>query len=506
MNPAAKNPSSQADQPWTLSRLAAYEHRLYADESLDDDTLEERDRPLAKTLDPASSPSRIIQSWLDHPSPSSNGSNLGPTLHSAARLGTQLLYLAYALLGLGLGFQLLKYNGSEPVNVSAFFGLVILLQLLFVIVTVLLALIGIPQPKALELSPGVRITRTLTELVTGLVARLSSFSLDAQKRSELNAFLGRAKGRLWLYQNPIRWQSCAIASKSGIAFNLGICLAILAAVTFSDRAFGWQTALDVSAESIHSIVSLLALPWAWLFGEGQGYPSLSQISGSQIVLKDGIRSLHTADLTSWWTFLLMGTITYGLLPRVLLALLSTRLTAQSLQRLDFSDAASQRLLRRLTPTQDAFTLNTEAPTTAYASKARPQPTQAPNANKLTAAVAWIAPSLWADQDIMSRISQQIDTRNINKLDNILVADPQALSKSLPDPSSRLAFVLESWLPPLEETKQLLREARSQVDPKTSIDVYLHSGDEEIRSSDLDVWCNAIQQLGDPYLNVGPISS
>ena len=407
----SKKPAASSTHPnWTLSQIVDFESRIHLDQKLDPNTLEQRDRTIRKSL-PSNSPqtnSSLLQHWLAYfkKSPFDTPS-VGETIQASSALGSKLIYLLYSLFGLLLGFQLLSYNGNEPVNVSAFLGLVILLQIAFVLLSTFLILVGIPKPSSLELSPTMRIARASLWSLSALILRLNRFSTDSHQHQFQLAFLGRLKGRLWLYNTPIRWLSFNIANKSGIAFNSGICLAILAAVTFSDRAFGWQTSLDLSAATIHSFASQLSLPWAWLFGEGTGYPSLDQITGSQIILKDGIRTLNTADLTSWWSFLLLATFTYGLLPRVLLSAISSQAYNKSLKQIDFHDAESQRIIRRLLPENETFAvdhpLSSETDSPSSHPKSPASPTPPPPTTSQT--IAWVTPSLWNKPDIQPRLTE-----------------------------------------------------------------------------------------------------
>ncbi|MDD9302958.1 MAG: DUF2868 domain-containing protein [Desulfobacter sp.] len=66
----------------------------------------------------------------------------------------------------------------------------------------------------------------------------------------------------------------------------------------TDLAFGWQSTLLQSGSQIHSLVSFLALPWSWILPESMGVPTLEQIEGSRILLKEGILGLATEHLVA----------------------------------------------------------------------------------------------------------------------------------------------------------------------------------------------------------------
>lgn len=133
----------------------------------------------------------------------------------------------------------------------------------------------------------------------------------------------------------------------GIAFNLGVIATTLALEWFTDLAFGWGSALEVSPQVVQEITRLIAAPWGWLAGEGVGYPTLEQVAGSRISLKDPLASLEAADLRSWRWFLVLSVITYGLLPRLLLLGASVLAQRRALATLPFTHARTQALYARL---------------------------------------------------------------------------------------------------------------------------------------------------------------
>jgi hypothetical protein len=74
----------------------------------------------------------------------------------------------------------------------------------------------------------------------------------------------------------------------------------------------------VQPSTIHGIAHLIALPWSWLFGDGVGVPTLEQVAGTRINLKDPLFLLSAEHLRSWRWFLVLSVFTYGLVPRLVL--------------------------------------------------------------------------------------------------------------------------------------------------------------------------------------------
>ncbi|MBW1718378.1 MAG: DUF2868 domain-containing protein [Deltaproteobacteria bacterium] len=118
--------------------------------------------------------------------------------------------------------------------------------------------------------------------------------------------MGLVKGKRQVYGSLFYWPVFMLAQIFMIGFNLGVLAATLLKVTGADIAFGWQSTVQVSTEWVFELVRAVALPWSWFVPAEIAYPSLSRITGSHMVLKDGIYSLATEDLVSWWPFLCLA--------------------------------------------------------------------------------------------------------------------------------------------------------------------------------------------------------
>lgn len=206
-----------------------------------------------------------------------------------------------ALAGISLIRGLLLYSGSDPVNVSVFFLLAIFPQALLCLVSAaILAVRG---------RAGLRIPlRPVFEL-----ALLRPGRFSGQSGFVRALLLGRG-----MPARLLAWDCVRSLHLGGLCFAVGSLGAFLASVAVTDLAFGWQSTLRVGAEGMRVVVSLLALPWSWLPPQWGLVPSLAQIEGSRIVLKDGIAALTSADLAAWWPFLAMCLLLYALLPRLVL--------------------------------------------------------------------------------------------------------------------------------------------------------------------------------------------
>nr|WP_295446582.1 DUF2868 domain-containing protein [uncultured Thiodictyon sp.] len=194
----------------------------------------------------------------------------------------------------------------------------------------------------------------LGRLIRPLVTRVSHWLLRqhlAATHQEVNdrtaSQVGRLRSQYALY-GPVSFLPMLIpAQVFGVAFNVGVIVTTVALEWFTDLAFGWGTALDLTPAFIHDLARAVAWPWGWLFGEGIGYPTLEQVAGSRILLKDPLFLLDAGHLRSWRWFLVLAVCTYGLLPRLLLLGASLLTQRHLLERLPFTQGRTQALYARL---------------------------------------------------------------------------------------------------------------------------------------------------------------
>jgi len=251
------------------------------------------------------------------------------------------------MTGSGLAFSFLNYRGTEPLNVSSYLGGFVLTQVFLLLLLVVMTLIRTWRRSPLRSSViYVFISGIIVSLI-GKLKRRAFKTFTGSKRDRLEAVMGLVKGKRQVYGSLFYWPVFMLAQIFMIGFNLGVLAATLLKVTGADIAFGWQSTVQVSTEWVFELVRAVALPWSWFVPAEIAYPSLSRITGSHMVLKDGIYSLATEDLVSWWPFLCLAVFFYGLVPRLLLLLFGRFSQGKALSRIDFRHGACDRLLRRL---------------------------------------------------------------------------------------------------------------------------------------------------------------
>ena len=266
----------------------------------------------------------------------------------------QLVIVALAVLGFVLGSgaasALLSYEGRQPVNVAWFIFLLVGVQFLIVAGGALAWTVR----KSRAVDSAVQDITMLGRLVRPMFTRVGRWlqhqrlaHVSQEVRDRARAGTGMLKAHYALYGPASYIPVLVPVQVFGVAFNLGVVLATISLVWFSDLAFGWGSTLDIDPQSVYHLARGIATPWRWLFGEGVGFPTLDQVAGSRINLKDPLSLLRAEHLRSWRWFLVLAVFTYGMLPR--LALLGAAIYAQRhiVGRLSFTHGRTQALYARM---------------------------------------------------------------------------------------------------------------------------------------------------------------
>ncbi len=303
---------------WKLEDILDLNHFSQSDDVSNDD-LHQRDREIylraKKNSVPHTTHAERLHLWL-HARRAALQKSHGEGMHSRviAKSTATLKALLFALgliIGAGSGLSYFVYTGKTPLNVFTFFTIFILPQLF--LVALLLGRSVFIKLSRKPLSSAMNILLPLfSVLLTSINRRY--FKAAEQSSRESASYLNGLK------ENTILFYPIFLGVQLfGVALNLGLIAITAFKVTTADLAFGWQTTLQLGAERLFSLVKIVALPWSWLLPSEIAYPSLAHIEGSRIILKEGMFHLATENLISWWPFLLMSLVIYGLLPRIILA-------------------------------------------------------------------------------------------------------------------------------------------------------------------------------------------
>lgn len=521
---------------WRIPELVDLEFFLHkdAENQADDAPIKDRDRNLYLTrIQPlfpnaeSDPPDRraLVRAWLaerrrlaredqggDTPLP-------GETVAETRRLLAGAGVISGLLVGAGLAFSLLTYTGVAPLNVSVYLGVLVLPQLLLLLLTLLAG--GIRKLRRSPFAAG----SVLVGLVGGLLVRLSTAArnrirgrLSGERREALEALSGLIRGKRRVYAGLFSWPLFRILQVFGIGFNIGALTATVLRIVGSDVAFGWQSTVQFSPEVAYEAVRIIALPWSWLLPAGIAHPGLAEIEGSRIVLKEGIYHLATTDLVSWWPFLLLTIVTYGLLPRLLLWGVGVMAERRGLARLAFDHASVERLLRRM---QTPRFITEGRPSAERPAEDIPTGKMIPETNGESGAdkqrIALIPEDIYQDcapEELRRVVENQLgypvgDRIQVDldpETDRDRIAD-LARRISVQNGAGGLLILQEAWQPPIREHFGFLKALREAVGERVRIDVGLigRPGPSTIftppAAGDREVWRKKMMVLGDPYLRV-----
>jgi hypothetical protein len=442
-------------------------------------------------------------------------------------LSRGLVVLLGVLVGAGAAGSLLLYSGTTPLNVSVYFGLFVLVQLVLVLGQCLL--FGYRCLRRLPLDSSTLYLIAGRLLVRGMesIRRWLQRHVSARRRLDLAALMGsmeqQRESAILLF-----WPAFILVQLGGIGFNLGVLAATISRVIFSDMAFAWQSSLQLSPELVARLVHWVALPWSWLVP--QAVPTLAQIQGSQMVLKEGIGHLATADLLAWWPFLCCSVAVYGLLPRITLLVIALIRQHRALEQLQFSSLVFRPLLQRMT----APRLDTNGIAEPVVRPKPEPPPEQPAAvdestdeaatvipevvreGERTRALVLIADELYDDcplQPLTTLLMQQVPGLRIEPRrydEGIAASMADAAMGNLGEEPMELFVLLEAWQPPLRETETSLQAVRTRFGPEMPITIVLIGKPSPrtmltpVDPDQLRIWRQKMLALGDAYLAVQPL--
>ena len=286
-----------------------------------------------------SSPVALLNRWVEEHRHRLSHPPLSQTIDSVLSTATLILLILAFFLGIFSGVGLLRYSGSEPVNLLYFLGAVFVLPLVTMTMT-LLAMLRANRAESMlvHLSPAYWMERIL-------------LLLPVRNRERFNS----------IQINPLitNWLVIRRSQELALSFSLGLFLALLGIVASRDIAFSWSTTLQVTPEAFHHFLSMIALPWKEVLP--QAVPSAELIEQSHYFRLGGRLNSemidHAALLGEWWKFLAMTTLFYALFLRFLLFLLTSAGLKRAFGRAILSIQGARDLLREM----EEPLITTEAP-------------------------------------------------------------------------------------------------------------------------------------------------
>ena len=419
--------------------------------------------------------------------------------------------------------SLLSYSGTTAVNVSGYFAVLIGLQLVLLLLLVMFSFGRIIGSRWLRASLLCNLLAAgVKKLFTYVLMRSQKLS-TAEARLDFRSALSRIKLNHQEYGGLYFWPAFILLQLFGVTFNLAALVTSFIKISLTDIAFGWQSTLAVDPVQLAKIIQYLATPWSWMLPVETAYPSLAQIEGSRIILKDGLYLLTTNNLVSWWPFLLLAVFTYGLLPRLVLLIFGCLRMKTNLTRLRFDSARfrqlQQRMLSPILETQQVAA-NREQTSEPSGQSADPAYQAALEPAATSGAKLLLIPDELYD-DLKAKELEQLlkvhegagpyyslRTGALGQSEEELYCD---IARTLHEnPYTGIILLQEAWQPPLRELLGLLRRVRHELPRHYPLSIALvGKPHKEIlltpaKGADLNLWRKTMQTLADPYLALYPL--
>jgi hypothetical protein len=331
--------------------------------------------------------------------------------------------------------------------------------------------------------------------------RLSGKLVGADRRSRAEAILAIIRNKGCTYGFLFILPIFILTQLFAVGFNLGLLATTLFKIITADVAFGWQSTLQLSPASVHALVQKIALPWSWLAAGEPAYPSLAQIEGSRIILKEGIYHLSTPDLVSWWPFLCFSVLFYGLL-----------------NALDFRQAVYEQLLLRMTTpllstrgrrVDDAGAAAKE-PEPDYSAKDQAAPDDPGARRKLLVMIPDDISDACPREEIESAVRNRFASSitQLMKINKDYETDAEilaSLKKSSRPADIDILLIQEAWQPPISEYIIFIKNLRQAIGQGPCIRLGLIGKPlpdtifTPVNKVNLKIWTRRITALGDPCI-------
>ncbi len=440
-----------------------------------------RDRAIGRELEGGkaalSDTDKVLAWWRSMQSTPSDKSqpDSGERVISVRRWLNILLLAGGILLGAGAGSLALTFDGSYPVNLLAFLGVMVGLPGVLLILTLVSMVWRTSRFGVAGKSPVSRAPHSMLQLnswLLGLWERLSGGVWQSGYGQS------NARGRF------AYWQVVSFAQLFSVGFFIGALMMLALLVVATDLAFGWSTTLELQASAVHAWFAAIALPWVNVWREA--VPDLALVEVSRFYRLEGdMLEARAARLGEWWPFVFMTLLVWGLLPRLLmLAWCRWRLNAATEVLLREHSEVTALLDRMSTP---ALALGEDVHTEVPVSEPGKEAVKLNNFDQARVVVWNEALALSGAQLALGSVLSD--------------AELQARIQQLAPRAERVLVMVKAWEPPTLEVLDVLHLLRRQVGAGCSIlitPVGLPEQDFQPAGDDVQVWSAAVAKLADPH--------
>lgn len=513
---------------WRIRDIIDLEYLLHQDAVLEDqEHLHARDRGVfldsvmpATLADAAPDRQFIIRTWLEKRRETARATrNVLPGESFEGLYGSfrSIFLVAGLIFGGAAGVSFLTYTGGSPVNVFVYLAVFVISQLLLLLLLLVLSLYRLSAKSFLASSPlYTLISRFMLRILLSAQNKISR-KVTAEQRQQAESAFGTIVGKARAYGLIFFLPLFILTQLFAIGFNLGLLGSTLFKVVTADIAFGWQSTIQLSPSAVHALAHNIARPWAWVVQDETAYPSLSQIEGSRIILKEGIYHLSTPDLVSWWPFLCFAVLVYGLLPRLILLIGAVAVQRRCLRSLTFRQGIYEQLLLRMTtPLVTTHGQSVEAPGAVPTESPRTGPEEVTDeigriaAQKLLVMIPdEISDSCSPDEiELLVNKGGRYAIREILRINQDYAADREmlvALRQRDRMTDTDILLIQEAWQPPILEYIDFIKDLRKAIGAGPCIRIGLIGKPlpgtifTPATEEDLKIWNRIITAIGDPCI-------
>lgn len=433
-----------------------------------------------------------------------------------------LMLVAGGLSGFALAGSFLIYHGVKPVNVTVFSFLFIAVPFALSLTAFVFGLTKfIWKGGGDTTGPFFFFYMIVSFLFFNLVPKFFRKIYQGSLKNHLKdieyagLFLEIKKNE---YRELFFWPFFMLSSLFAAAFSTGAMVVTFFKVVVSDMAFGWQSTLVSTGNAVHELVSMLSFPWATVMPDSirhLAHPSLEQIEGSRIVLKDGIAVLASSDLASWWPFLCLSILVYAVLTRIFLWMFALGAQKNNLLNLDIDRPGFRELIIRMTSPVLDIEANGKDDDDALEEVHEEEDHEAAEEKKSDVSgsegLLLLPDNIYPDEHIEAMRSAIKNVYGVNVCNVINVSmdeslDPALIENRAPEVSGPVIFVYEAWQAPIRGLLYYISMIQNAVCQNRSVWVMLTSeaGSEQLfldDDKDMEVWKKAVLKFKNPNILV-----
>lgn len=442
-----------------------------------------------------------------------SGARLGPLMAGAVQWTVFILAIFGLLSGGGAVAALLRYDGTQPINVLLFLGTIVGVQL---VMLPLLAVAFLFRGKLRRTGWLVRaLVGALLARMVGWMARLAD---SPERAAKLRVEIGQLRAANSLFSRVQPVLALALVQVFGVAFNVAAAGVLMFLVLFSDLTFSWGTTIRVEPGQIERLTTGLSVPWAEVFPAAR--PSMELVESTRFVRLDGEfvdeKPENALRAGGWWPFLLAATVTYGLLPRVLALGGAIVLVRREMRRALARSAEVRALKERLRTPSVAFeadSVEASVPDVERPEAGSVGPVEIERGLSV-AAVFWAYDEAPSEDVVAGILERRLGANVVRRLAAGGLETPEgAVLEELKEAVAReeigaVAVFFEPFEPPKADARRFLSRLRERVGPATPIVVFLLevAGEDLVGGEDQErrAWRRAIGALGDPFTMMGEL--